>query len=94
MQLTDAMIHFTGHEVWGDTLGHYAEQIQTVEWTGNDFDQHSGTRIPVEAGVTPYRRVYHEDGVRDLQKIEGELIYSPREGLTLPAVKIMERAWI
>jgi hypothetical protein len=38
--------------------------------------------------------VYHEDGVRDLRRIEGELIYSPQEGLTLPAVKIMERAWI
>nr|WP_256656810.1 hypothetical protein [Pseudomonas sp. 460] len=92
--LTDAMIHFKGHEVWGDTLGYYPEQIKKVEWTGKDFARHSGTRIPAQAGITLYRRVYHEDGVRDLQRIEGELIYSPQEGLTLPAVKIMERAWI
>lgn len=92
--LTDAMIHFKGIEIWGDTLGYHADQIKKVEWTGKDFAQHSGTRIPVPAGVTPYRRVYHEDGVRDLRRIEGELIYSPQEGLTLPAVKIMERAWI
>ncbi|QYX45627.1 hypothetical protein K3F43_12990 [Pseudomonas tussilaginis] len=92
--LTDAMLHFTGQEVWGDTLGYYADQIRKVEWTGKDFAQHSGTRIPVPAGITRYRRVYHEDGVRDLRRIEGELIYSPHEGLTLPAVKITERAWI
>ena len=92
--LTDAMIHFKGIEVWGDTLGYHADQIKKVEWTGKDFARHSGARIPVPAGVTPYRRVYHEDGVRDLRRIEGELIYSPQEGLTLPAVKIMERAWI
>jgi hypothetical protein len=92
--LNDAMIHFKGIEVWGDTLGYHADQIKKVEWTGRDFARHSGTRIPIPAGVTPYRRVYHEDGVRDLRRIEGELIYSPQEGLTLPAVKIMERAWI
>ncbi|MGW8464434.1 toxin VasX [Pseudomonas sp. CLCA07] len=92
--LTDAMIHFKGQEVWGDTLGYHSERIKKVEWTGKDFALHSGTRIPVPAGTTPYRRVYHEDGVRDLQRIEGELIYSPQEGLMLPAVKIMERAWI
>ncbi|SED40664.1 toxin VasX [Pseudomonas migulae] len=92
--LNDGMIHFKGIEVWGDTLGYHADQIKKVEWTGRDFVRHSGTRIPVPAGVTPYRRVYHEDGLRDLRRIEGELIYSPREGLTLPAVKIMERAWI
>ncbi|MOA14119.1 hypothetical protein D3C78_1342030 [compost metagenome] len=92
--LTDAMLHFTGQEVWGDTLGYYADQIRKVEWTGKDFARHSGTRIPVPAGITPYRRVYHEDGVRDLRRIEGELIYSPSEGLTLPALKITERAWI
>ncbi|WP_317851039.1 toxin VasX [Pseudomonas sp. A-RE-19] len=92
--LTDAMIHFKGIEVWGDTLGYHVDQIKKVEWTGRDFARHSGTRIPIPAGVTPYRRVYHEDGVRDLRRIEGELIYSPQEGLTLPAVKIMERAWI
>ncbi len=94
VSLTDAMIHFTGQEVWGDTLGYYDDQIKKVEWTGNDFARHSGTRIPVPAGITPYRRVYHEDGVRDLRRIEGQLIYSPREGLMLPAVNIMERAWI
>lgn len=92
--LTDAMIHFKGVEVWGDTLGYHSDQIKKVEWTGKDFTRHSGTRIPIPVGVTPYRRVYHEDGVRDLKCIEGELIYSPHEGLTLPAVKIMERAWI
>lgn len=92
--LTDAMIHFKGIEVWGDTLGYHADQIKKVEWTGRDFARHSGTRIPIPAGVTPYRRVYHEDGVRDLRRIEGELIYSPQEGLTLPTVKIMDRAWI
>ncbi|PAU52168.1 toxin VasX [Pseudomonas sp. PICF141] len=92
--LTDVMIHFKGIEIWGDTLGYHTDQIKKVEWTGKDFARHSGTRIPVPAGVTPYRRVYHEDGVRDLRRIEGELIYSPQEGLTLPAVKIMERAWI
>ncbi|MGZ7457160.1 toxin VasX [Pseudomonas sp. Ma2-10] len=92
--LTDAMIHFKGIEVWGDTLGYHSEQIKKVEWTGKDFALHSGSRIPVPVGITPYRRVYHENGVRDLKRIEGELIYSPQEGLTLPAVKIMERAWI
>lgn len=92
--LTDAMIHFKGVEVWGDTLGYHSDLNKKVEWTGKDFSQHSGTRIPISVGVTPYRRVYHEDGVRDLRRIEGELIYSPQEGLTLPAVKIMERAWI
>jgi hypothetical protein len=92
--LTDAMIHFKGIEIWGDTLGYHADQIKKVEWTGKDFAQHSGSRIPVPAGFTPFRRVYHEDGVRDLRRIEGELIYSPQEGLTLPAVNIMERAWI
>ncbi|MFJ7797386.1 toxin VasX [Pseudomonas sp. NPDC096950] len=92
--LTDSMIHFKGIEVWGDTLGYHPDQIKKVEWTGKNFARHSGTRISVQAGITPYRRVYHEDGVRDLQRIEGELIYSPQEGLTLPAVKIMERAWI
>jgi hypothetical protein len=92
--LTDTMIHFKGVEVWGDTLGYHSDLSKKVEWTGKDFAQHSGTRIPIPVGVTPYRRVYHEDGVRDLRRIEGELIYSPQEGLTLPAVKIMERAWI
>jgi len=92
--LTDAMIHFKGIEVWGDTLGYHADQVKKVEWTGKDFARHSGTRIPMPAGFTLYRRVYHEDGVRDLRRIEGELIYSPQQGLTLPAVKIMERAWI
>jgi hypothetical protein len=92
--LTDTMIHFKGIEVWGDTLGYHSEQIKKVEWTGKDFALHSGSRIPVPVGITPYRRVYHENGVRDLKCIEGELIYSPQEGLTLPAVKIMERAWI
>lgn len=94
VELMDSMIHFKGKEIWGDTLGYYADQIKKVEWTGRDFARHSGTRIPVLAGITPYRRVYHEDGVRDLRRIEGELIYSPREGLTLPAVNITERAWI
>jgi hypothetical protein len=94
MPLTDAMIHFKGQEVWGDTLGYHPEQTEKVEWTGKDFAPHSGTRIPLRGGITPYRRVYHENGVRDLQRIEGELIYSPQEGLTLPAVNIMERAWI
>ena len=88
------MIHFKGIEVWGDTLGYHPEKIKKVEWTGKDFALHSGSRIPVPAGITPYRRVYHEEGVRDLKRIEGELIYSPQEGLTLPALKIMERAWI
>ncbi|WP_223517670.1 toxin VasX [Pseudomonas sp. GL-B-19] len=92
--LPDTMIHFKGIEVWGDTLGYHSEQIKKVEWTGKDFALHSGSRIPVPVGITPYRRVYHENGVRDLKRIEGELIYSPQEGLTLPAVKIMERAWI
>ncbi|MBK5553593.1 hypothetical protein JFU49_25405 [Pseudomonas sp. TH03] len=92
--LTDAMIHFKGIEVWGDTLGYHPEKIKKVEWTGKDFSLHSGSRIPVPTGISPYRRVYHEDGVRDLKRIEGELIYSPQEGLTLPALKIMERAWI
>jgi hypothetical protein len=92
--LTDAMIHFKGIEVWGDTLGYHADQIRKVEWAGKDFARHSGSRISVPEGATLYRRVYHEDGVRDLRRIEGELIYSPQEGLTLPAVKIMERAWI
>lgn len=94
VELLDGMIHFTGQEVWGDTLGYHSDKIQKVEWTGKDFARHSGTRVPVPAGITPYRRVYHEDGVRDLRRIEGDLIYSPREGLTLPSVKIMERAWI
>lgn len=94
VQLTDAMIHFKGVEIWGDTLGYHSDQIKKVEWTGKDFARHSGARIPVSAGITPYRRVYHEDGVRDLKCIEGELIYSPQDGLTLPAIKIMERAWI
>ncbi|MBK5553551.1 hypothetical protein JFU49_25175 [Pseudomonas sp. TH03] len=94
VSLTDAMIHFKGIEVWGDTLGYHPEKIKKVEWTGKDFALHSGSRIPVPAGITPYRRVYHEEGVRDLKRIEGELIYSPQEGLTLPALKIMERAWI
>jgi len=92
--LTDAMIHFKGIEIWGDTLGYHGDQIKKVEWTGKDFARHSGTRISIPAGLTPYRRVYHEDGVRDLRCIEGELIYSPQDGLTLPAVKIMERAWV
>lgn len=94
VELTDGMIHFTGQEVWGDTLGYHSDKIQKVEWTGKDFARHNGTRVPVPAGITPYRRVYHEDGVRDLRRIEGDLIYSPSEGLTLPSVKIMERAWI
>ncbi|MGF6397045.1 hypothetical protein ABH905_000711 [Pseudomonas frederiksbergensis] len=92
--LTDAMIHFKGIEIWGDTLGYHGDQIKKVEWTGKDFARHSGTRISIPAGLTPYRRVYHEDGVRDLRCIEGELIYSPQDGLTLPAVKIKERAWV
>ncbi|MEO4017825.1 hypothetical protein [Pseudomonas rossensis] len=92
--LTDAMIHFKGIEIWGDTLGYHGDQIKKVEWTGKDFARHSGTRISIPAGLTPYRRVYHEDGVRDVRCIEGELIYSPQDGLTLPAVKIMERAWV
>lgn len=94
VELTDGMVHFAGQEVWGDTLGYRSDKIQKVEWTGKDFARHSGTRISVAVGITPYRRVYHEDGVRDLRRIEGDLIYSPREGLTLPSVKIMERAWI
>ena len=92
--LSDTMIHFKGIEIWGDTLGYHADQIKKVEWTGKDFSRHIGARIPVPAGITPYRRVYHEDGVRDLRSVEGELIYTPQEGLTLPAVKIRERAWI
>ncbi|MBP2262207.1 toxin VasX [Pseudomonas sp. BP8] len=92
--LTEAMIYFKGQEIWGDTLGYHADVVKKVEWTGNDFSRHSGTRISVSAGNTVYRRVYHEDGVRDLRRIEGELIYSPREGLTLPGVKVVERAWI
>ncbi len=94
VSLTEGMIHFKGIEVWGDTLGYHPEKIKKVEWTGKDFALHSGSRIPVSHGTTPYRRVYHEEGVRDLMRIEGELIYSPQEGLTLPAVTIMERAWI
>ena len=94
MELTDGMIHFIGQEVWGDTLGYRSDKIRNVEWTGKDFARHSGTRVPVPAGITPYRRVYHEDGAIDLRRIDGDLIYSLREGLTLPSVKIMERAWI
>lgn len=94
VSLTEGMIHFKGIEVWGDTLGYHPEKTKKVEWTGNDFALHIGSRIPVSQGTTPYRRVYHEDGVRDLMRIEGELVYSPQEGLTLPAVTIMERAWI
>lgn len=94
VELLDSMVHFKGQETWSDTLGYYAEQIIKVEWTGEDFARHSGTRIPVPAGITPYRRVYHEVGVRSLRRIEGELTFSPREGLTLPAVNISERAWI
>ena len=94
VELTDGMIHFIGQEVWGDTLGYRSDKIRNVEWTGKDFARHSGTRVPVPDGITPYRRVYHEDGAIDLRRINGDLIYSPREGLTLPSVKIMERAWI
>lgn len=94
VSLTEGMIHFKGIEVWGDTIGYHPDKIKKVEWTGKDFARHSGSRIPVSKGITPYRRVYHEDGVRDLRRIEGELIYSPQDGLTLPAVTIVERAWI
>jgi len=94
IQMTDGMIHFKGHEVWRDTLGYHPEWVKKVEWAGTNFDRHIGSRIPVRAGITPYRRVYHEDGVRDLWSIEGKLIYSPREGLTLPTVKIKDWAWI
>lgn len=94
IQMTDWMIHFKGYEVWRDTLGYHSERAKKVEWTGGNFDRHSGSRIPLHAGITSYRRVYHEDGVRDLWSIEGDLIYSPRDGLTLPAVKIKDWAWI
>lgn len=94
IQMTDGMIHFKGHEVWRDTLGYHPKRVKKVEWTGGNFDRHSGSRITVQTGISPYRRVYHEDGVRDLWNIEGDLIYSPREGLTLPAVKIKDWAWI
>lgn len=94
IELMDSMLHFKGHEVWDDNLGYYSDQIRKVEWTGKDFARHSGTRISVQAGITPYRRVYHKEDGRKLRGIEGQLIYSPREGLTLPVINIKERAWL
>lgn len=94
VELMDNMTHFTDQEIWGTTLGRCSDEIKKFEWTGKYFSRHSGTRIPAPTGITIYRRVHHEDGIRYLRRIEGELIYSSREGLRLPAVKITERAWI
>jgi hypothetical protein len=94
VELTEGMVSFKGTETWGDTVLAYKDRIKSVSWTGKDFQRHTGSRVPVEPGLTVYRRVYHEEGMLDLRSIEGELIYSPQEGLTLPTVTIKEHAWI
>ena len=94
VELTEAMLSFKGQEVWGDTLSYRPNYTKQVSWTGKDFQRHTGSRVTAEPGLTIYRRVYHEQGMHDLQGIDGELIYSPQEGMTLPTVIIKERAWI
>lgn len=91
--LTDDMIHFKGHETWDSFFG-FGGTRKTVEWTGRNFDRHDGTRVKTEPGVAVYRRVYHEEHGSELDAIQGELSYSPIEGLTLPPITIKELAWL
>ncbi|WJN59032.1 toxin VasX [Pseudomonas sp. SO81] len=92
--LTDEMISFKGEETWGGFFGYGSKRVN-VSWTGKDFDAHRGTRIATDQGVLTYRRVYHQDTEgRKLNKISGTLLYSPLEGMTLPAVEIKDIAWL
>ncbi|MFL9814257.1 hypothetical protein D7241_13465 [Stutzerimonas sp. VN223-3] len=91
--LREDMIHFKGHETWGSFFG-LGGTRRAVEWSGKDFDHHSGTRVTTEPGVAVYRRVYHEENSAELDAISGELSYSPVEGLTLPSIEIKELAWL
>ncbi|SDH05110.1 hypothetical protein SAMN05216603_105244 [Pseudomonas benzenivorans] len=91
--LTDEMIHFKGTEIWGGFFG-YGGTRKPVEWSGKDFDRHAGTRVELPPNEAVYRRVYHEEHGSELNAIQGELSYSPIEGLTLPAIEIKELAWL
>lgn len=91
--LTDTMIHFKGTEIWGGFLG-LGGARKPVDWTGKDFDRHAGTRVKQQPNEAVYRRIYHEEHGSELNAIQGELSYSPVEGLTLPPIEIKELAWL
>lgn len=91
--LTDEMIHFKGEEIWGGIFG-LGSRRKPVEWTGKDFERHAGTRIKLPPGEAVYRRVYHEEHGAALSSIQGQLTYSPMDGLTLPAIAIKDFAWL
>ncbi|HEX4550304.1 toxin VasX [Pseudomonas sp.] len=91
--IEDSTIRFEGEEVWGGIFG-LGSKREKVSWTGSSFDKHTGTRVSTEPGVATYRRVYHLDREgRAINNINGQLFYSPLEGMTLPPIEIKELAW-
>ncbi|WP_328592961.1 toxin VasX [Pseudomonas saliphila] len=94
--IRDGMLRFEGKEIWSGT-GWFDRSLEpiTVNWTESDFEVDGGTRRPQEAGVTRYRRVYHQEPDKGrLVEVEGTLFYSPIEGFELPSVEIKDSAWI
>ncbi|CAI8830344.1 PT-TG domain-containing protein [Pseudomonas sp. IT-P100] len=93
-EITDNMILFEGEEIWGGIFG-YGSKREKVTWTGDNFDRHEGTRVANDPGVATYRRVYHTDREgRALNRIRGQLTYSPLEGVSLPPIEIKDIAWL
>lgn len=61
-------------------------EFRFVEWNGEDFDQHLGTRVSTSIGTVVYRRIYH--GKDRIEGLEGTLIYQPQPGLTMPSLEV------
>lgn len=59
---------------------------KAVEWTGEDFDRHQGTRVNTPVGTVVYRRVYH--GKDQIEGLNGTLTYQPQPGLTMPPLEV------
>lgn len=59
---------------------------RSVEWRGEDFDRHQGTRVKTPMGTVVYRRIYH--GKDRIEGVEGTLTYQPQPGLTMPPLEV------
>lgn len=59
---------------------------KAVEWSGEDFDRHQGTRVHTPVGTAVYRRIYH--GKDRIEGLEGTLTYQPQPGLTMPPLEV------
>lgn len=64
----------------------FNRNTKAVEWSGEDFDRHQGTRVHTPVGTAVYRRIYHDKD--RIEGLEGVLTYQPQPGLTMPPLGV------